>query len=276
MAFVGDDRGQAIQIGFVLVLGILVISASLFQAVIVPNQNATVEFNHYQDVRSDMTDLYTEIVSLGSSSKTGQVLVPVNLGTRYPARLIFINPPPATGTIRSTGGGTMSIEVAGSSDSIADICGGATTTGIVYSPSYQESTLPQIRYENGLLYVETADGDNAMLEQRPVVNRSSRTIDLYRTTGRLGPKSEVGTLPIELTGTRTYGRVNVSVERVTLPSDLSAATWNEAVLPAGISASSNGTAVDLTGFGGQNYTVRCFSTGLGERPETNFEHAASY
>ena len=69
----GDDRGQSVQIGFVLIFGILIVTLSIFQAGIVPNQNRTVEFNHYQEVRNDMTVLYTEVVSLGSSSRSGQV-----------------------------------------------------------------------------------------------------------------------------------------------------------------------------------------------------------
>jgi hypothetical protein len=277
----GDDRGQAVQIGFVLIFGILIITVSIFQAAIVPNQNRTVEFNHYQEVRNDMTMLYTEIVTLGASSKSGQVLTPVTLGTRYPARLVFINPPPATGTIQSSDQGSISISLESSppdTNDITDICGGAATTGVVYSPQYQESTLPKIRYDNGLLYVETADGSYAMLENREVVNESSKTINIYRVSGRLERKSEVGTLPIELTGTTKYGQETVNVsdtDGLVLPSDLPADQWNDAVLPSGITASQNGDAVALSGFNDEEYTVRCFTTGLGQRPNTDFNNSVA-
>ncbi|GGJ15983.1 hypothetical protein GCM10008995_27270 [Halobellus salinus] len=275
MDILGDDRGQSVQIGFILIFGILVITLSIFQGAIVPNQNRTVEFNHYQEVRDDMTVLYTEIVSLGSSSRNGQVLTPVTLGTRHPARLMFINPPPAIGTLQSSGQKNITIETntGGNSIAAADICGGATSTGLVYSPEYQESTLPQIRYDNGLLYVETAGGEYAMLENRVVVNESAQQVNIYRTTGQLEAKSEVGVLPIELTGTDMYGE-DTSVQldgtsEVVLPSNLPASEWNDATaLRGSVTATQNSSnTVALTGFSDRDYTIRCYTTGLGERPD---------
>lgn len=277
----GDDRGQSVQIGFVLIFGILIITLSIFQGAIVPNQNRTVEFNHYQEVRNDMTVLYTEVVSLGSSSRSGQVLTPVTLGTRYPARLIFINPPPAIGTLQSSGQGEISFSTSDPYNA-TNICGGETSTGLVYSPEYQESTLPQIRYDNGLLYVETADGEYATLENRIVVNESAGRVNIYRTSGRLEAKSEVGVLPIELTGTDTYGETTVALDstsEIVLPSDLPASAWNNATaLRGNVTAESvpNRDAVNLTEFSDQDYTIRCYTTGLGERPNTNFANSTNF
>jgi len=271
------DRAQAVQIGFILLLGFAVISLSAFQAFIVPNQNATVEFNHYQEVRSDMTDLYTELVTLGASSRAGQVLVPISIGHRYPSRLLFINPPPVSGTIQSTSQESLSIDVAGANTT--NVCGGTSTSGVKYRPDYHESTQPEITYENGLLYVTTTDGEYAILRQRPIVNTSSRTISLYRTSGTLRPQSTVSTLPIEITGTATYGEQNLSVadsNGVVLPSDLPASEWNSRVLPAGITATQNGNNVNLSGFGGRNYTIRCYTAGLGKRPNTTFKYSESF
>lgn len=279
----GDDRGQAVQIGFILIFGILIITLSIFQGAIVPNQNRTVEFNHYQEVRNDMTVLYTEIVSLGSSTKAGQVLTPVTLGTRYPARLIFINPPPAVGTIQSTGQADISFSTGDPTDSYnaTSLCGGQASTGLAYSPEYQESTLPDIHYDNGQLYVNTTGGEYAMLENQVVVNESSGRVNIYRTSGRLEAKSEVGVLPIELTGTNTYGEAkNVPLNgssEVVLPSNLPASEWNNtSALQGGVSATQNSpNTVSLTGFSDQQYTVRCYTTGLGERPNTEFLYNSS-
>lgn len=280
----GDDRGQSVQVGFVILFGILVIMLSIFQGAIVPNQNQTVEFNHYQEVRGDMTVLYTEMVSLGTSSKTGQILVPVNLGTRYPARLLFINPPPATGTIQSSGQGNISINTNEPNNSprynATNICGGSRSTGLVYSPEYQESTLPDIRYDNGLLYVETADSEYVMLENQRIVNESTNLtetdpgkINIYRTSGRLEAKSEVGVLPIELTGTNTYGKTDAvqlnDSSEIELPTNLADEEWNNSAVLGGnvyANSSSDGT-VTLTNFSEGNYTIQCYTTGLGERPD---------
>lgn len=271
----GDDRGQAVQIGFILIFAILIITVSIFQASIVPNQNRTVEFNHYQEVRNDMAVLYAEVVSLGASSRSGRVLTPVTLGTRYPARLIFINPPPAIGTLQSTGQGEISFSTSAPYNA-TNICGGQASTGLVYSPEYQESTLPRIHYENGLLYANTTDREYAMLENRVIVNETAQRVNIYRTSGRLEAKSEVGVLPIELTGTDTYGEArNVPLDatsEIVLPSTLPPSEWNDGNTLQGVTATRNPNrdAVNLTGFSDQDYTVRCYTTGVGERPNTNF------
>jgi len=266
MELTPGKRGQSTVIGFILLFGFLILLFSLFQAEVVPNQNAEIEFQHYQEARDDMTELYTEIVTLGRSSSDEQVLVPVSLGMDYPPRLLFINPPPAAGSIRSTGDGTIQLDTV-SGPNATDVCGGDGTTGLVYSPGYHETTQPDVRYDNGLLYVETADGEYAMLERRQIVDESAKEIELHRLAGQLGTRSEVGTLPIEITGGGAPGTANsVDVNTITLPSGLPAAEWNARVLPAAITASdAGGGRVELTGFNGQ-YTVNCYSVGLGQRP----------
>lgn len=265
MELTPGKRGQSTVIGFILLFGFLILVLSLFQAEVVPNQNAEIEFQHYQEARDDMTELYTEIVTLGRSSSDEQVLVPVSLGMDYPPRLLFINPPPAAGSIESTGDGTIVLDT-DSGQNATDVCGGDGTTGLVYSPGYHETTQPDIRYDNGLLYVETEDEAYAMLERRQIVDESSKEIELYRLVGQLGTRSEVGALPIEITGGGAPGTANsVEVNTITLPSGLPAAEWNAGVLPAGITATDTGDGVELSGFSGQ-YTVNCYSVGLGQRP----------
>lgn len=257
------DRGQANLVGFILVFGFLLVSYSLFQAYVIPNQNAEIEYQHYQDTRSDMTDLYAEIVTLGESSSDRQLLVPVDLGMDYPSRLLFLNPPPAAGSIRSTEQG--SIQIGGAN--ATEICGGDDTTGLVYSPGYHVSTQPDIRYDNGLLYIETANDEYAMLERRPLV--ANGEINLYRLSGELRTQSGTDTLPIELTGPGSAGSPasGVSVTNITLQSGLPASEWNESeALSAGLSAVDAGdNRVRIEGFSG-TYDIECHPVGLGQRP----------
>ncbi|MFC7028748.1 hypothetical protein ACFQH8_17685 [Halomicroarcula sp. GCM10025710] len=65
MSLVGDERGQAIQIGAVLLFGVLIISFSTYQAFVVPDQNRGIEFSHNQEVQSQMQDLRNAVVSVG-------------------------------------------------------------------------------------------------------------------------------------------------------------------------------------------------------------------
>ena len=262
MELTPGKRGQSTVIGFILLFGFLILVLSLFQAEVVPNQNAEIEFQHYQEARDDMTELYTEIITLGRSSSDEQVLVPVSLGTDYPPRLLFLNPPPAAGSVESTGDGTIELD---GEVNAAELCEGDATTGLVYSPGYHVTTQPDIRYDNGLLYVETADGENAVLEHSKIVDEGE--INLYRLNGSLRTRSEAGTLPIELTGGVSNSTDNPqTVTRIRLPSELSTDKWNTTVLPPDINATdAGGGRVELTGFSGQ-YTVNCYSVGLGQRP----------
>lgn len=263
-----SNRGQANLVGFIILFGFLLVSYSLVQAYVVPNQNAGVEYQHYQEVRDDMTGLYAEIVTLGTSDR--QVLVPVDLGTDYPPRLLFLNPPPASGSIRSSTQGTIQIGGANATQ----ICGGSDTTGLVYSPNYQVTTQPDIRYENGLLYVETDTSAYAMLEQQPILTQrdsGNDVITLYRLSGTLPRQSGTDTLPLEITGPggpENFER-NVSVDNVTLRSDLPADQWNQRVLTGDQSELTavevNDDTVRIEGFNG-TYNVRCPAVGLGKRP----------
>ncbi|GAB3705425.1 hypothetical protein [Halorubrum pallidum] len=264
-----SDRGQANLVGFIILFGFLLVSYSLVQAYVVPNQNAEVEYQHYQEVREDMTGLYAEIVTPERSTSDRQVLVPVDLGMDYPPRLLFLNPPPASGSIRSSTQGTIRIDGANATE----ICGGNDTTGLVYSPNYQVTTQPDIRYENGLLYVETEDDAYAMLEQRPILTERENgndVISLYRLSGTLPRQSGTDTLPLEITvpgGSENSATVNDVT--VTLRSDLPANQWNERVLTGGQSGL-NATQIDddtvrIQGFN-STYDVRCPAVGLGKPP----------
>ena len=54
-SFRDDTREVSQVIGAVFIFGILVVAFSGYQAFVIPNQNAETEFNHYGDVKDDMT-----------------------------------------------------------------------------------------------------------------------------------------------------------------------------------------------------------------------------
>ncbi len=269
-----SNRAQASLVGAILLFGFLVLSLTIYQANVVPNQNAEIEYNHYNDVRSDMTSLYSEITTLSRSSDNGQMLVPINTGVRYPSRILAINPPPVAGSVQSSSIGTIHIN--GSSTVSDDICGSPNTSGIRYETAYHELNQPSVVYESGILYAETDDDDHVVLNNRTLIDNSSKTINIFRIAGTFRSQSSVSSIPVELTGTKTYGQTDIQVENITIPSDLSTSKWNSTILPAGITATPNGSSVDLSGFQGNNYTVQCFSVGVGQEPETDFIHNATF
>ena len=99
--FRNDTRGQSVQLGAILLCGILIILLSTWQVTEVPGQNEKIEFNHNQDVQQQLTELRTTVHSMPAEDKTRSATV--DLGVRYPSRMIFLNPPPATGTLETVG-----------------------------------------------------------------------------------------------------------------------------------------------------------------------------
>lgn len=100
MGFLNDRRGASGVVGAVLLLAILVILVSIYQAQIVPIENKQVEFDHSLDVQNDMLELRNAILE---SDATGRITyATVTLGTRYANRIIGINPAPASGLLETT------------------------------------------------------------------------------------------------------------------------------------------------------------------------------
>lgn len=99
MSFWGDDRSQSVQVGAILLFGFVIIGMSTYQATVVPSQNEEIEFGHEQTVRSDMIQVRNSVVSTGTTGETAPT--EVKLGTRFPSRTLFINPPPAVGELKT-------------------------------------------------------------------------------------------------------------------------------------------------------------------------------
>jgi len=164
MRFLPDDRGQSIQIGAVLLFAVLIILLALWQAVIVPNQNEEIEFNHNEDLQQQMTELRSTVNTMPDARSTRSVTL--DLGVRYPSRSIFRNPPPVRGTVETIGGpsGPMTatienasaVEREGNTGTYWD--GDARrygTKAIQYRPAYNRyANAPRTIYEHSVLFNE--------------------------------------------------------------------------------------------------------------------------
>lgn len=211
-----DERAQATQVGAVLLLGILVVSLSVYQVTVVPEENGEIEFNGYLDVSRDMATLGGEILTAGTRGSPGATTV--DTGVRYPARALFVNPPPPTGTLRTTPARTVTVTGAvaadGEAENVAASWDGSarnyTTRAVGFYPDYN-----QLR------------GD-------PVVTTGHAT---YRTTGNG---------PIALTGQSFVSENRITL--VTVAGNLSAARHATAVSVDPVSASAR--SVTVTGDGG--------------------------
>ena len=221
-----DDRAQSVQIGAVLLFAMLVVAFSSYQAFVVPNQNRAVEFNHNQDIRDQMQDLRNELVSIHGETATRSVTLA--LGTRYPARLVAVNPGPASGTIRTSGtadsGANLTIANATASGETGDFWNGTgrryDTGFLVYQPSYNVyGQAPETAYENTVLSNRFADESLAATGQTMI---DGKRISLVTINGSLS-RTRAGSTSLDLEPVST-STTTVAVSNDSSNVTLSAAT----------------------------------------------------
>lgn len=239
MGLLDDDRGQSVQVGAVLLFGFLVVFLALYQAQVVPAQNAGVEADHSDRVRTQLMELRNAILQ-GAATGEGYP-VTVTLGTDYPSRIAAVNPPPAVGTLETTAPKTVTISNATAVDAEArDYLDGGqltfTTKGFVYTPDYAEYSAPRTVYGTSLLYTMAGDRVVETLGDQRIV--SGNTIRLVMVTGNLSVRDSQS---VTVDPTVVSGAETITVENqtdpitITVPSNVSASRWAE-LLPAAVDA----------------------------------------
>ena len=264
----GDRRGQPVQIGFLLLFGVLVLAFAGYQGYVVPNQNAGVEFDHFRTVGDEFGHLESTVVdAVGTDAERSAALT---LGVQYPSRLLASNPPPAAGTLRTTAARPVRVEAPGAGDLTAEVCGSAdaTSRSLVYVPDYNEfESARSTTYENGFVTRGYGDGD-LHGRQRLVrdVEGGPDRVDLLLLNGSVGENGR-GTYGLGINATHRYG-TTVRNPRVTLPSRFSERAWEEEILgdrdDVRVEESGDGS-VELR-FDGGEYRVSCAVVGLDREP----------
>ncbi|MFC6875083.1 hypothetical protein [Halobellus marinus] len=248
MSFRDADRAVTVQIGAVILLGFLVISLSLYQATVVPDQNKRIEFEHNQRVQADLQGVRNAILgtaATGSSAPTG-----VELGTAYPSRVVAVNPAPPSGTLSTTDLGAIEVRNATADDpatpgtdypETADFWNGSThsypTKSLAYQPNYANyGNAPKTIFENGVVFNRFRSG-NVTQTGQPVV--SGRRISVVALSGDLS-RGGTGTLTLDpqpvSVSTRTISVSNTTAGEnvsVFLPTRLSADTWKDLLNESG-------------------------------------------
>ena len=237
--FVNDERGVSEVIGAILVFGLLIALMAIIQTQAVPAANEEVEFNHNQDIQSDLIqfkEASSRTIVSGSTESTR-----IRMGATYPSRMLFFNPQNPGGTIRATGSGEAQISNVESPN--GDVNGyigddneiaGLDTKRLEYEPQYNEfREAPTTVMEYGALYNTFDDEEKDVLvtNEPDVVN--GNTIDLTffggnlsRTTAQsMSLESRPMSAPARTVTIRpSNGDENITL---TLPTRLSAEEWEE-------------------------------------------------
>lgn len=225
MALQGDRRGQSVQLGAVLLFGIIVIALTGYQAVVVPQQNAEVEFDTYLTATEDMESLRAALSVATRGDTTSST---VRTGVSYPFRGIFINPPPTTGSLDTGEPRTVTVENA----TVVDGGNAAaywsdqekwnyTTKPVVFRPSYNEFDGEPLVVTPTFAYREAGDG--IALTAQSLIQNDRITLGLVDgrvasdglTTSVLAEPVSPATRSIPITGDGTD--INLTIE-----------TWSDA------------------------------------------------
>ncbi|WP_367176541.1 hypothetical protein [Haloarcula rubripromontorii] len=225
MTFIGDERAQSVQVGAVLLFGVLIIAFSSYQAFAVPEQNREVEFNHNQQVQTQLQDLRNAIVSV--PGQPSQQAVSVQLGTRYPSRLVATNPGPPSGLLYTDGTSNESQNLTvrnaeAITPETADYWDGATprhynTGAVAYKPEYNVyGEAPETVYEHSVVYNQFREGNITLSEQAMV---DGRDITLVTVNGSMS-RSASDSVTVDVKPTSQSSRT-VRVTNATAASNVS-------------------------------------------------------
>lgn len=160
-SFWDDSRGISALIGVMFLFAFAVILISMNQAYIVPQENSEIEFQHFEEVRSDMVSVRSSVLTAGQADVSQYATV--QMGTNYPPRIFAVNPPPASGTLRTSD--SYDIVITNGSDTHT-----ISTRFIQYRPGYNELEVGSTWYENSILYLgETRRSGRVMIEDQQLV-----------------------------------------------------------------------------------------------------------
>ncbi len=183
MIFRDDERAVSEQIGAILLFGMLIVSMSVYQATAVPQQNGQTEFQHSTQIQADMQAVHDAVLRTAATGMPQSTSVAV--GTDYRSRTFFVNPPNPSGTLRTTGNGTMGfgIQYAKATGPSSKFWNGdlhvAMSESLVYEPDYhQYQNAPKTVYEYPFVYNRFREADVPLTGQSLIEGRTITLVTL--------------------------------------------------------------------------------------------------
>jgi hypothetical protein len=269
----GDDRGQSVQIGAILLFALFIVGLSFTQAFVVPQENKSVEFGSYVEASDDLTAYYHDLLAAGTQgSQTGQT---VETGVRYPARTILINPGPAAGTVRTTGTRNVTItdveavsgedrNVRGFWDTDARGPRNYSTRHVEFDPGYNEFDASPVVVSSVGTYRLGSGGQVALTEQSFLSGNRITLVTIDGDVESGGLSTSLSAAPTSVaTRSVTVTGDGGSDFTITVPVPGNATAWNASsgarslrANPNVVGTEVNGSRVDVTFDGGREYTLR--------------------
>lgn len=245
----GDERGQAAQIGAIMLFATLIVLASVYQAYVVPQETNSIEFDDYREASADVIDARNAL--LATASENAQHGQTVKTGSTYPSRVLFVNPPPASGRVVTTPNQSVSLTNVESVSENPNVDRYFASTGrnltfqtrhLEFLSDYNRFTAADLVLTQGVVYRNYSNPVPLTTQTLVQGNR----INLVTVAGDL----EAGGLTAGLTfeplsaHTRTVTVTGADNETFTLtvPTDLPASVWEDRLLAGQIDEPGDGTA----------------------------------
>lgn len=232
--FWGDnDRAVAPVIGVVILFGFLILTLSVYQVEVVPQQNAETEFTHFEEVQNEFIVLRNAISRAGQNNVSQYESI--RLGTTYQQRLFALNPPSPAGTLQTRG--PYDATVSGTT---------VQSRFLEYRNGYNELDIGSLWYDNSVVYLETETGRQVIYEDQNLVTGGGEVrVTILQNAFR---ESGVGRQTVELfpaeNATIDDGDLTGEIE-IGLPTRLNNSYWNDEI-PS--SLRTNPDAVDETAY----------------------------
>ena len=257
-----DVRAVSNVIGAVFIFGTLIILLAVYQAQVVPNQNRAAEFEHSNAVQNDMVDLRNAILTAKTAGRT--TFSEVKLGTRYPDRILAVNPPPAAGSLRTGPARPITVDATGSTTNLCPGDGTVNSRILRYQPGYNVyQNGPEVVYENTVLYLDFGDRQITLTDEQ-LVRDEGDIVEIVPLNTSLSEQG-INAVSVEPEPGNVRER-ELTDANISLPTNLSEDKWEELLaddLPASNVTVSNG---NLTLETGGEVSISCSPVGLNEAP----------
>jgi hypothetical protein len=237
MGFRDANRAQAIQVGAILLFALLVLGISIYQATVVPQQNARVEFNAYQEATDDMVSVRDDVVTAATEGTAASTTV--ETGATYPARSIFVNPGTPSGTVSTASAPNVTLSGVRPVDSEArntrafwnDTSGSYETSRVTFTPSYNEFDGSSVALAGQSVY-RLPEGRVLPISTGSTISGNRITlVTLHGDLGASGRSVPLTADPVS-TATRTVVVTGTGTTfDVTVPTPVPASAWNDTVAP---------------------------------------------
>lgn len=235
MGFRDANRAQAIQVGAILIFAIIILLLSVYQATVIPQQNARIEFNAYQAATDDMVSVRNDVVTAATEGSAAGTVV--QTGATYPARTVFVNPGTPTGTLSTAPTEPVRIDgvqaVESEPENVERFWNATPrtydTSRLTFTPSYNEFDGPPVVLSQRSVY-RTPDTRVLPVSAETFVDGNRITLVTIRgDLDTAGVSTAVTAEPVS-TATRTVVVTGTgSTFNVTVPTPGSATAWNQSV-----------------------------------------------